>query len=317
MPQDQILGNTIAKILKTEEELRYSRETVTILAAQNLSAGAVLGQVTIGTVPTTGTADAGNTGNGTCTSVTGGKNVQVGVYSITCIQAVTNGGVFEVTDPNGKHLGTVAINPGAGGTGAFTSDEINLTLTDAGTDFVYGDLFTVTVPIGGLQYRAINFSGVDGSAIAAGILVDAVDASASGDKTLAYTSGGTYEAMPGDWLRDPVSGAKGRIYSITLSSGTWAGGDAAGTFYLTDVTGTFAAGNMNIGTEVADTQTNVCTVGGDASAIAATDKSGVAITRDAQILTDYLVWPAGTSAANKAIGITALADRGIIARSYA
>lgn len=310
MPTDTSQANDIQRTLKWESDVLHSREEVSVLAAQNLAVAAVLGKVITDTMPTTGTADAGNTGNGTCTAVTGGKYTKVGVYTITCIQAVANGGVFAVTGVDGETIGTVAIDPGAGATGAFTSDQINFTLTDAGTDFAYGDLFTVTVAAGGGQVRAINFTGVDGTAIAYGILYDAVDASASGEYTRTFTSGGTYEIVPGDTVTGATSAATARVVAVSLSSGTWAGGDAAGTLTVDTHSGTFQAENLNVGAN-----TNVATIAGAMTAVAATDQPGVAIVRDAEIVSDYLVWPSGATAAQKATALSELADKGIIQRT--
>lgn len=310
MPTDQTMGNDIQRTLKWESDVLHSREEVTVLAAQNLEIAAVLGKITAGTVPTTGTAGGTNTGNGTCTGVTGGVNVQVGTYTLTCIQAVANGGVFQVANPNSEIIGICAINPGAGQTGVFTSDEINFTLTDAGTDFVYGDTFTIAVPAGGGQVRAINLSGVDGSANAYGILYDAVDASASGQYTRTYTSGGTYEILPGDTVVGATSAATARVVAVTVTSGTWAGGDAAGTLTVDTHTGTFQAENLNVGGN-----TNVATIAGAMSATAATDQPGVAIVRDAEIVSDYLVWPSGTTAAQKTAALAQLALKGIVTRT--
>ena len=52
--------------------------------------------------------------------------------------------------------------------------------------------------------------------------------------TVSYTSGGTTEIVAGDWIVGATSSAKGRVLSITLASGTWAGGDAAGVIRFTD-----------------------------------------------------------------------------------
>jgi hypothetical protein len=51
------------------------------------------------------------------------------------------------------------------------------------------------------------------------------------------------------------------VISLTLTSGTWAGGDAAGTFTLCDQAGTFQAGNLNEGVN-----SDVCTIAGNSSA---------------------------------------------------
>lgn len=302
------LGISIADLVKAEMENLLSREKVTVLAAQELELGAVVGKVTAGTVPTTGTLTAVGAENGTCTSVTGGKNVKVGTYRITCIQAVTNGGVFEVTGVNGEHLGTVAIDPGAGQTGVFASDQINFTLTDGSTDFVFGSLFSIAVPAGSGKITAISPSAVDGTGIAYGFMAAACNAAASGRRTLAYTSGGTYEIEAGDTITGATSLATARVVAITLSTGTWAGGDAAGTMTLEDQSGTFQSENLNVGGN-----TNVATIAGNSSAVAAADKEGVAIIRNAQVVTGNLAWPSGTTAAQIATALAELALKGIIA----
>lgn len=79
-------------------------------------------------------------------------------------------------------------------------------------------------------------------------------------KTLAFTSGGTYQVLVGNILTGATSGATARVVSITLSSGTWAGGDAAGTFYLCDQTGNFQSEVLNVGGN-----NDVCTVAGNSS----------------------------------------------------
>lgn len=109
--------------------------------------GMVLG-VTQYVVPTTGTADGSNTGNGTCTAVVGNKKTMSGIYTIKCTSAITNSGQFRLTNPNGKFIADILITAGAGGTGVLVSNELNLTLTDGSTDFALDDFFTVTVTSG-------------------------------------------------------------------------------------------------------------------------------------------------------------------------
>jgi hypothetical protein len=122
-------------------------QDVLIQSGADLTKGTVLGRVKV-SVPTTGTADTGNTGNGTVTSVTGGPKTKEGTYTIKCVEAITNGGVFEVTGPAG-YVGTVQIAPaGAGNSETFLSSEINFTITDGGTDFAVDDEFTIAVTEG-------------------------------------------------------------------------------------------------------------------------------------------------------------------------
>lgn len=151
---------------------------VTVLTGNNLAKGTVLGKITAGTVPTTGTKTG--TGDGTMTAVTGGVNVKPGSYVATVIQAITNGGIFKVVNPLGKIIGQCAITAGAGGTGVFVSDEINFTITDGSTDFILGDLFTVVVPAGSGKFVAVNSTLINGAAEVFGVLMQDADAS-SGD----------------------------------------------------------------------------------------------------------------------------------------
>lgn len=299
---------TLGDVLRYELPNKHSRDEIVILAAQTVVVGQVLGQVTAGTCPTTGTKVSG-TGDGTCTGVTAGVDIKVGVYTLRCVKVVGNLGDFEVRDPNGIIIGIATVGT------AFTHSQINFTINDGSTDFALEFIFTITVPAGGLQMRAIDFSGIDGSAHAAALCWAAYDASAPGTRTLAYNSGGTYEVMPGDVIVGATSSAYATVVDCGLTSGTWAAGTAAGTFTVQDQVGTFSSGEtFNVGGNV-----NVCTnnAGGDSSAVAASDLAGVAVVRTAEIVSTRLVWPAGATAAQKAVAITELAKLGIIVRDYA
>lgn len=61
----------------------------------------------------------------------------------------------------------------------------------------------------------------------------------SDELTLDYDSGGTTEIHAGDTISGETSAATALVISVTLDSGTWAGGDAAGSFLLRRVVGTF------------------------------------------------------------------------------
>lgn len=144
-----------------------------VLDTGNLGPGAVLGKKTAGAVATTGLADAGNTGDGTCTGVAAKKNIIVGTYSAKGILAATDGGTFEVLAPDGRQIGIAEVGV------AFTSDEIDLTLNDATTDFAVGDIFTITVPAGDGKVVSVDSSNVDGSGNPFGVLLASADASAA------------------------------------------------------------------------------------------------------------------------------------------
>lgn len=135
-------------------------KNLTVMAKKNL------------TVPTTGTADGGNTGNGTVTGVAagvGGIQLLVGAYVLTCTFVVTNGGVFKLEDPNGNIIAdNLTLRVGAGLLTSFSVGGLVFIITDGGTDFAATDFFTITTVAVG-KYVPLNPAGVDGSQIFAGI----------------------------------------------------------------------------------------------------------------------------------------------------
>lgn len=67
----------------------------------------------------------------------------------------------------------------------------------------------------------------------------------NGTKTMEFTSGGTTAPTIGETITGASSGATAVIVDWSVSSGTWAGGDAAGTLILKQPTGTFTSENLN------------------------------------------------------------------------
>jgi hypothetical protein len=64
------------------------------------------------------------------------------------------------------------------------------------------------------------------------------------ERLLPFTSGGTTTIVVGDWIVGATSSAKAEVVAVTLDSGTWAGGDAAGTFRIRSQHGTFQSENI-------------------------------------------------------------------------
>lgn len=300
----QTESNRLNDILKYEAgvEKLFSREQVVIAGGEELAVGAVLGRIGR-SCPTTGTAGT-NTGGGTCTGVSAGAEAQIGTYLLRCIAAASGAGTFEVQAPDGAALEQATVGV------AYTNPHINFTLNDGTPDFAVGDTFTIAVAAGSGKVKAISFSAVDGTEDAYGILAAPVDTTGT-LKSLAFTSGGTYEVRPGDVITGATSGATAGVVSLSLSSGTWAGGDAAGTLILDNQAGTFQSENLNVGTD-----TNVATIGGNSSAYSP-DTDGVAVVRDAIIDAANLVWPAGATSDQKAAALGQLKEKGIIVRQAA
>ena len=165
-------GQHKAEFLVTEGEGTISRETVIVLAGQNLKAGHVLGKVSVGEA--SGAASSGNTGDGTISSVSVGTGAKVGDYKITCIEPAAGAGTFSIEDPDGATIGSADVGS------AFTG-EINFTLTAGSTDFAAGDTFAVTVSAGSGKYKEYNPANADGSQTPVALSLDNVDAS-EGDK---------------------------------------------------------------------------------------------------------------------------------------
>lgn len=151
--------------LKFEEEHSFSRSAVTAASGQDLAAAQVIGLAN--TVPATGTAAAGNTGNGVMTVASAGASVQTGTYTLACTAAASNGGTFSVTAPDGTALSAATVGT------PYTGTHLNFTIADGAVDFVVGDTITVAVTA---KAKALDLTATDGSQTAAGIMVAACDA---------------------------------------------------------------------------------------------------------------------------------------------
>lgn len=82
-------------------------------------------------------------------------------------------------------------------------------------------------------------------------------------RQIAFTSGGTVEIEAGDTIDDSATGLVTAVVErVQLTSGSWGAGDAAGWLILSGQSGTFAAGNIDVGGD-----TNVATIAGNSAAI--------------------------------------------------
>jgi hypothetical protein len=270
--------------LKYEGEAnRFSREKETLLSGENLKIGTVVGKITK-SIPGIGTLESGT--NGECTDVTGGAKTQLGTYKATCTtaNAVDADGIWRIEAPDGTVLGDLNVTQGTSGTGTFTDPQINLTISYASGYNSIGDYFEIEVTEGSGKLVVLDFTAVDGSQKAHGILIDDYDASA-GDKDcvavvrdaviaksplkwkITFTGGGTEVLAVGDTITSVTggSGASARVVESHLTSGSWAGGDAAGYLIVDRLTGDFATENITFPGTAADS---------DDATVAATDIAG-------------------------------------------
>lgn len=82
-------------------------------------------------------------------------------------------------------------------------------------------------------------------------------------RAVAFTSGGVTEVTENMVLVGASSSAFATVKRVILTSGTWAGGNAAGTFILYSQTGTFQSENLNI----QGGATNVASIAGNSTAV--------------------------------------------------
>lgn len=178
-------------------EQPHSRDNVTVTGAAALVAGQVLGRVTTPVVA----AAAGNTGDGNVAgmTVTPGASYQPGTYVCTCTAEAPNAGTFEVRAPDGTDLGdaTVAVAFSTGG-------HLTFTIPDGAEDWNIGDAFTIAIGQG--LMAAFDEDNSNGSQIAVGILLDAVDP--TGGDVAAVMLARDCE-VSGELLTWPASGTTG------------------------------------------------------------------------------------------------------------
>ena len=66
------------------------------------------------------------------------------------------------------------------------------------------------------------------------------------ERYIAFTSGGTTATAVGDWIVGATSAAKAKVLAVTITSGTFAAGTAAGYLIVNSQHGTFQSENIKI-----------------------------------------------------------------------
>lgn len=131
-------------------------------------------------VVSTSTATVVGTGNGTISGITLGPDARPGTYRFEITAAITNGGEFKLTGPDGALVDQGFIVAGAGGTYVGANKRaVNFTVTEGSTDFAVGDAFNIAVfnSLNGGSVVAWDPTGSDGSDDVYGVLYASVDAS--------------------------------------------------------------------------------------------------------------------------------------------
>lgn len=160
------------------------------------------------------------------------------------------------------------------------------------TGFFYGTGAGINIELGWIPDTVIIENQTDG---------DVLIVAHPSVKTMAFTSGGTNEIKAGHTIIGATSGARARVRQVLADTGTWAGGDAAGTLILdTDsISGTFTSENIyydgssstndatgaavaNIGTKTTTAAAGVTTVSGYIGSAASNSKGFTVATGDSE-----------------------------------
>lgn len=154
-------------------------------AAHDYLEGTILARQTDALTVTASAVSGGGNGTVTAASVDVGPIVPlVGVYTLTCVAAIANGGKWKLTDPNGEIVADdLEMTVGAGAATVFKVGGLVFTITDGGTDFSAGATATLTVAASG-KLVAYSPSGAGGAQKPVGILTYPVSKPSASDITV-------------------------------------------------------------------------------------------------------------------------------------
>lgn len=295
-------GQHAGEFIVSEAPGTLSRDTVTVLSGQNLSAGAVLGKLTRALAAAPIPAIVG-TGTGAMTLLTFGPAVQTGNYVITLL-ATSATAAFSVVAPDGT-----ALPNGAVGT-AYTTSHISFLISTGGT-MTLGDAYTVAVTAGGTPVLVGTGTGV----VSAFTLGAEAQNGTYRVQLLATSATAEFEVIAPDGSklkRGQVATAytSNHVNFTLANGGTMTSGD-----YFNLVV---AAGSGKVvawaPTAVDGTEDPYGILFDNYDATLA-DVAGVAIVRDAEVNSAELKWGAAVTAAQKAVALAKLkADNGVVAR---
>lgn len=160
----------------------FRDELVAFSGADVLAPGTILARRKVATAVTASAVTGTGDGTVTAATVVHGTDVPlVGAYVLTVTEAVTNGGVWSLKDPNGAIVATgLEMTVGAGAATVFEAGGLQFTITDGSTDFAAGDTATLTVAADG---KLVPFAtdGAGGVQIPCAVLTYELTATGSGN----------------------------------------------------------------------------------------------------------------------------------------
>lgn len=197
-----------------------------------------------------------------------GDTITGATSGATAVYLATQGANLIVT----KVVGTFqaeTLNPGAGTatgasfTGGASTAALEATYSNLTADEYRADISAVpgSGNILGVKYYGSTLYAFRNTANAtrAGMYKSAVGGwTAVHQLELTFTSGGTYVMTVGNTITGATSGSTAEISRVVVRSGSFAGGDAAGTLTLVSQSAAFVAENLNVGVNL-----NVATIAAD------------------------------------------------------
>jgi hypothetical protein len=153
------------------------------------------------------------------------------------------------------------------------------------TGFVYGTGAAVNVECGFIPDLVILWNHTDG---------DVMNLAMPSVRTMAFSSGGTSEIKAGHYIRGATSNARALVKQVLTDTGTWAGGDAAGTLILDSLSieGTFTSESIYIEGESGTDDATGAAVG------------TIGVDSDTEIANDTGITPYTGAAGTNSVGFT-------------
>lgn len=160
----------------------FRDELLTFAATHTCVEGTILARREDTLAVVASAVSGGGTGTVTAASVVEGPVVPlVGVYTLTCIVAVANGGHWKLTDPNGAIVADdLEMTVGVGAASVFEVAGLTFTITDGGTDFSAGATATLTVTADG-KLVPFNPAGAGGAQRPLAVLTHDCSRTGAGD----------------------------------------------------------------------------------------------------------------------------------------
>ena len=170
-------GNVILKDAQHDDEL------LTFGGAGTVEEGTILARqgVNVAVVDT-----PAGTGDGTMVvTVVGVDEVPIpGSWVLECTFAITNGGVFKLTDPNGNIVAdNLTLRVGDGLVTTFNEAGLTMAITEGSTDFVAADTFTMVV-VANDKLVPFVIGGAAGAGVPSQVATYDIVAAGAGDEAI-------------------------------------------------------------------------------------------------------------------------------------